>query len=1284
MNEYRTLENYEMYCDAFRKGLTEAKLLQMLRSWISTRLKNCAEIAPGQSYIGLDQLEPVRSIDTGWDALTYIADTSKEAFSRITVNMREAILRENIQMPLHKVREINNASIIWLCRKPGRTKKEKLANTQSLLAVNRRMTLDTGENRLLKSFSGQMINKIRMKHNALPSEYHHQAEYSFIPRITSFLQNPENQEIRKWENLPPNNTLLSDKNYKVIWSAWNDLQNLDNIIREDSRNLDKRIMKIFFVEFLARMRNFVYLPQIPIDFDYDRFEFDVKYNEIYAYTEMQSQIRIISEPYAIKVCHEHMFHSFCYDRDFLGEVTGYTDIISKAEDAVNQITEIFSISPLQRENKEYTVSGKIYADIFSAVPEMLDKDGSLLNLQYCTLFQEQQYETNHKPYYLSCDKSEILEIRKGISTYSLKSCVESENSHILYQIIRNLSHRVKADSLTMLLNDGYNDFQLRVLRKSVRSFFSDVSLFPESIASVFWYQGTPEFEKRFKSGDTVMVVNLLGDAYSITPVQGFLKTFPDDTQAIVWERYPTEVIKSGLSERVKQELIETDFPEEQAEELLKVSGLRSLKKIGQNIYFHIPDNGIYNLSECLDGLEDIMHIDVTETVRIAMERISRRNKDNTDTSIHILLKSELLSYNGKASYCMGVTAENTLNGCKLHDILSENSQKILWRDHLPNLSIKQLFGEFRLVDNATTIPRFGEKCNIPIKNTITLKKNRPEHHFKLVQNESGTQMQFEAVVRNPAFPLSRDTECRLLMTYQYGADDPYTLKFVPVNADTSEFSVAKVEWKRCEHYDISHLEAPGFPPVLSWEQMRSVPKLNSDETSDLCEWISEGLKFYRDEIQKEKYVVNFNDKNISILNKNPDFIVFEMSYMGEKRKILLNRYSYNNWHEFQENPEIVKFLVSETNPKEVVIDLDDYDDSEWQSNNYGYCCFINDYYYDEIEEYIDIRLFDSNFLIPEEFNPYVRRVKFKLFYNNKRDYYYGRDITTDFSMLYAVQASKSNTESQYDFFTKRKILYPLHMVYTNSRTTKDNECPAKLRTIVSETASQMTSWYEMLSQNKADGEAKHILFQIMCLMHNEIGSGFYRIAMQAVEDYKQDSRKKLQDKIGYALDDCTTNEQQDLLNSILRLPPRKILCILSKSAWKHERFIFNMPRTAVIYLFNTAINELNQYYILNSGKHLKLPDLGSYLEFILAVFRLRELNDPELNTMLSLNNPRLQQLYECSEKIAGQNQNLRTFLKFDIRKSEDYKDIPDIVYAVICYITGEMGEGDIVISGLNE
>ena len=127
MDDYRLLDSYEAYCSAFKESKKEAQELQILRSWFSTQLKNCARIAPGRSYIGLDQLTPVDQIDASWDALTYITDSAREAFSRIASNMRETVLRENILMPVYKVKEINSAGMIWLCRQPGRTKKEKLS-----------------------------------------------------------------------------------------------------------------------------------------------------------------------------------------------------------------------------------------------------------------------------------------------------------------------------------------------------------------------------------------------------------------------------------------------------------------------------------------------------------------------------------------------------------------------------------------------------------------------------------------------------------------------------------------------------------------------------------------------------------------------------------------------------------------------------------------------------------------------------------------------------------------------------------------------------------------------------------------------------------------------------------------------------------------------------------------------------------------------------------------------------------------------------------------------------
>lgn len=1280
MDDYRLLDSYEAYCSAFKESKKEARELQILRSWFSTQLKNCARIAPGRSYIGLDQLTPVDQIDASWDALTYITDSAREAFSRIASNMRETVLRENILMPVYKVKEINSAGMIWLCRQPGRTKKEKISNTRALLGVNRRMSLDTGENRLVKAFARMLLDTIRMKHHALPPSGHHPAELAFIPHLTSFLQNPENEEIRKWENLPPNNTLLSDKNYKVIWSAWMALQNLDSIIKDDSLHCSERLMKIFYIELLARLRCYIYLPQIPIDVSYDNFIFDVKLQEICGYTANHCLVQITAKPDAVTIQCSQLY--LCFDRTFLGEISSYGDILAKVETAVEQITSFTGTTILKKEEpNKWPAEGSMYVDIFSVVPKILDTNGDFLETQHRVLFQEQMYDTaeSHKPYFLSCDRSHILELQDGIKTYSVKSCVESENADILGYLMRKLHQRLKGDSIKMLVNDGYNDFQLRVLHKSGRSFFRNVALFPESIAAAFWYQDTSAFQDHFSSGDIVVVVNLSGDAYTVTPIQGFSREF-----GILWERYPTKIVPSDLLDTVHKKLTALGYPERQIAELMQFSGLHSLKTICQKLYFQFPEQGITDLSKQFNQLDEELHIEVSDAVHTISEQLRQCRSGGNDTRTHVLLKSRILSCSG-VDFCTYLSAEDILSGCKLHDELSRQLNEILWHDHLPNLSIKQLFGEFKLINNTTAIPVFGEKQTIRIHQTIILKKDRPEHHFKLVQNENGSVMQFEAVVRNAAFPLSKDTECRLLMTYQYGAEDPYTLTFVPVQPATAEFRAAKVKWQRRDCYDTTFLRAPEFPSPMSWRETRAIPKRKGEGTFDLCDWISNALEKYHESMNRERYVVNFSDTSIHILKEDAKEMVFSMPYGGKIREVILHRNNYIYKDEYRDNPKILSFSLKEEKEDDyITVNLFNYCNARWTINEYGYYCYLNNFRHPETGEFISVKLQDTNFRNPCEFNPYIWNVKFLLYYNKKSNRYFGKNITTSLvPQLFAERIRKGHMADD-ECFLKDKILFPLHTIYVSGRTVRDEECPAELHDVVQKYAPEMPSWYNRIGHGHGNNNPKYMLLYIMSLMHNELGHDFYQIAFDAVENYQTNPNNKLPDFIGYALDACVTDDQKELLNKILLLRSEKALCILSKAAWKHKDFIFNLPQLVLEKMFYTAIDKLCDYYLDGCGAKIKTPDLGAYLEFILAVFRLRELHDEELNNTLSLNNPRMQRLYSCLEEIAIKAPKLNTILKIDVKKSSDYANVPEIVYAVACYITGEMGDGDIIITGLDD
>ena len=218
--------------------------------------------------------------------------------------------------------------------------------------------------------------------------------------------------------------------------------------------------------------------------------------------------------------------------------------------------------------------------------------------------------------------------------------------------MRKLHQRLKGDSIKMLVNDGYNDFQLRVLHKSARSFFRNVALFPESIAAAFWYQDTSAFQEHFSSGDIVVVVNLSGDAYTVTPIQGFSREF-----GILWERYPTKIVPSDLLDTVHKKLTALGYPERQITELMQFSGLNSLKTICQKLYFQFPEQGITDLSKQFDQLDEELHIEVSDAVHTISEQLQQCRSGENGIRIHVLLKSGILSCSG-VDFCTYLTAED--------------------------------------------------------------------------------------------------------------------------------------------------------------------------------------------------------------------------------------------------------------------------------------------------------------------------------------------------------------------------------------------------------------------------------------------------------------------------------------------------------------------------------------------------------------------------------------------------------------------------------------------------
>ena len=276
----RQIDNYEQFCKAFESDdnelKKEAKLLLFIQNWIIRILDYMEEDTLDYSLKKMveQNADKMSNIHTLKDALSSIVDDSDLAFRHLNENMREKIIRENVQMPVYKVREINSYGLNWLSRQSGRTIRQKVSSAgNSIMAVQRRMSFDTAENRLFVAFAKEIFEQLNTKLESLGEIDQRQIaeEEDMRDELAVFLRRDDIAEVRRWENLPPNNTLLSDQNYKKIWHAWNEMKKLDERIQNDSDYMGDRLATIFFVELLVYFREILQIPQEAVEVDYDEY-----------------------------------------------------------------------------------------------------------------------------------------------------------------------------------------------------------------------------------------------------------------------------------------------------------------------------------------------------------------------------------------------------------------------------------------------------------------------------------------------------------------------------------------------------------------------------------------------------------------------------------------------------------------------------------------------------------------------------------------------------------------------------------------------------------------------------------------------------------------------------------------------------------------------------------------------------------------------------------------------------------------------------------------------------
>lgn len=748
------------------------------------------------------------------DRLQHIVDYVSSAVCNLIDILHEKNLREHRITRPEQVREVDSKSMMWLAKKPGFTVKQKIASEQRMMGVYHTTSLDTAENRLFKAFMEKLDELLIEKENAskkLNVPYSDEAE-RFTSTVHRWLKSDDASCIGRWNNTPPNNTLLNDKNYRKIWKAHLMLQTLNEQIQKDFDNI-KRIQNRALFWLTAAKLNFnqnIRFRQNLLFPDYQELAL-IKNARLTGFAKTVSWEKLMLSleggNLVITLGQEDARYSLPDDVDNI------SDIVSCAEQICSNFFPNLDFEKSHPEQQEsdteaLPLNPVAAVDLSSLLPSFALEDKR--KGRFTRKLLHQSILVNDNPNWLPCSSSRsklIFTKSKSVKTFSIHSIFDEklrseidagENKSEIEKACSDFSKTIKKElncqKCLYITSDDIDDFSpsVNAFKHSMNSAFSKTEILPRSIAVLFFL--LPEIHNRFKKNDE-LTVRTINDEYEIRTKIGIgfdeklLKQNPE-TKGFFFQRLGYERIE-----------LRTDSSKKSVPESLK-------------------------------------HILTLQDVNLLNGNFSA---DDYHFESKIPLKKTQFENNEIVVYADCDTSSGAIEYNRLQQITSDIP---LWCDFLPKLSMVDSTGEeYVLVEpkKVSIRPIVGKPVRIPISWKFSFPPHKPYYEFPLSQGEKKEKSKYFAFIKDSTFPLDKETKCSLYLTYTYGMPLPYNLEFIPVS-DSAEFKSVVVKWENKSHKDNIHdMPVPNFVREYTWADMTSVAGRMKDgkiENSNLTgEWL---------------------------------------------------------------------------------------------------------------------------------------------------------------------------------------------------------------------------------------------------------------------------------------------------------------------------------------------------------------------------------------------------------------------------------------------------------------
>jgi len=891
-------------------------------------------------------------------------------------------------------------------------------------------------------------------------------------------------------------------------------------------------------------------------------------------------------------------------------------------------------------------------DLCSIRPAFTNNTGSQAHLPFRLLQQHWPLNVNGG-LAIDCGYAKSIALHSDIETVSMRSLFshssmlpDATKSSASMFFAKKLSDYIQADKLTYLVPDWGNDFDLEGIRKSVNFYFNESTPLPKSIAAIFAWQSSKKFvQDRVRENDFVLVVDSFDGGISITPVQAIyqqeLAEILPETQGMSWERHPTVIVPNRSIHTAMAHNLDRDGCQT-SEELLDLFGFDGLSSDSGEVSFVKDDHWYHLPCSIREALTQDLDLNILSNYAIS-DCLNSTNRDCRGVGVFILpLEDTIRKPDVRMDYKWLGSAWSPIKGCQTLNRWQEEADDIaLWRDHLPELSIRIVrdghFENFYLVKDATVTPQRGRTVNIPVEESFTLPAGQTHYSFPLQQGEGNKELQFVAYLKSPAFPLKKATACKLKMTYTYGADDPYELRFIPLDSAEAGFKSIRVEWRSAsegEVADLENLPVPDFPARKSWSDFQKFPKEDGKSFSDLLDWCCSKLAGLNDLIS-----FDYEQEFQSILNR---------------RKV-----GYLEWGTTDRTGK--------------------------------YYCRVN-------VEGESVFCHSSQFIEAVDENSLYEGcpVYLDVFTNEKGPS--GSNISFSESLPSQLQEKAQDTINRKHSRTMEyaekgifSLRFPALTIWNHGHSLSESDVPDHFRNAIFEGTQRIISIIE--SENMPD-TLKEELFFFLCCLHKDAPGIVGSRLLDAVRDKKL--LRKYYKNIAFAIGNAEMPFQQELLENVIDpidnegLTRSITMEVLSIALWRSKTLINKLTEDELGALTRNLYGclEFDLQKIVADGKSYQIAILCKHLELLLALLRSRGIEGENFKMILSPDKDVAKKYVtlvdEVSRIVIDNDIELKSRISLQIDKPEMFRNTPDLLYALRMYLTGDSGANAISISGVSD